>query len=294
MPKHSQTDHKNNAFSETTKFEFAGRRIESSSPLIMGILNLTTDSFFEESRVVNEKDILQKAGEILAQGADIIDIGAISSRPGATFVDEETELDRLVPVTKLLVKQFPEALFSVDTFRVNVAKKVIDAGAFMINDISGGRFDPEMIDFIGTENVPYVMMHLHGEPSNMQINPLGVENETEIFRFFDNQTKTFLSKGAQQLVIDPGIGFGKTLDLNYKILAGLKEYQRFGLPILIGISRKSLINMVLDTTPAEALNGTTVLNTLALMQGANILRVHDVKEAVEVRKLFKKVRSELK
>lgn len=294
MPKHSQTDHKNNAFSETTKFEFAGRRIESSSPLIMGILNLTTDSFFEESRVVNEKDILQKAGEILAQGADIIDIGAISSRPGATFVDEETELDRLVPVTKLLVKQFPEALFSVDTFRVNVAKKVIDAGAFMINDISGGRFDPEMIDFIGTENVPYVMMHMHGKPLNMQVNPLGVENETEIFRFFDNQTKTFLSKGAQQLVIDPGIGFGKTLDLNYKILAGLKEYQRFGLPILIGISRKSLINKVLNTTPAEALNGTTVLNTLALLQGANILRVHDVKEAVEVRKLFKKVRSELK
>lgn len=294
MPKHSQTDHKNNAFSETTKFEFAGRRIESSSPLIMGILNLTTDSFFEESRVVNEKDILQKAGEILAQGADIIDIGAISSRPGATFVDEETELDRLVPVTKLLVKQFPEALFSVDTFRVNVAKKVIDAGAFMINDISGGIFDPEMIDFIGTENVPYVMMHMHGKPLNMQVNPLGVENETEIFRFFDNQTKTFLSKGAQQLVIDPGIGFGKTLDLNYKILAGLKEYQRFSFPILIGISRKSLINMVLDTTPAEALNGTTVLNTLALMQGANILRVHDVKEAVEVRKLFEKVRSELK
>ena len=293
MPKHSQTDHKNNAFSETTKFEFAGRRIESSSPLIMGILNLTTDSFFEESRVVNEKDILQKAGEILAQGADIIDIGAISSRPGATFVDEETELDRLVPVTKLLVKQFPEALFSVDTFRVNVAKKVIDAGAFMINDISGGRFDPEMIELIGTENVPYVMMHMHGKPLNMQVNPLGVENETEIFRFFDNQTKTFLSKGAQQLVIDPGIGFGKTLDLNYKILAGLKEYQRFSFPILIGISRKSLINMVLDTTPAEALNGTTVLNTLALMQGANILRVHDVKEAVEVRKLFEKfVRSE--
>ena len=293
MSKHSQTDHKNNAFSETTKFEFAGRRIESSSPLIMGILNLTTDSFFEESRVVNEKNILQKAGEMLAQGADIIDIGAISSRPGATFVDEETELDRLVPVIKLLVKQFPEALFSVDTFRVNVAKKVIDAGAFMINDISGGIFDPEMIDFIGTENVPYVMMHMHGKPLNMQVNPLGVENETEIFRFFDNQTKTFLSKGAQQLVIDPGIGFGKTLDLNYKILAGLKEYQRFSFPILIGISRKSLINMVLDTTPAEALNGTTVLNTLALMQGANILRVHDVKEAVEVRKLFEKfVRSE--
>jgi len=279
------TVHKNTAFSQTTKFEFENRVFERNEPLVMGILNLTPDSFFDGGKYPNEKSILNRVASLLSEGADIIDVGAVSTRPGAKIVDEETETDRLLPVVTRLKKEFPSIILSIDTYRVCVADKLLQAGANIINDISGGRFDPDMAGFIGETNVPYVMMHIHGEPSSMQKKPLGVENAEDVFRFFESQITLFCSKGAKQLIIDPGFGFGKTLELNYFLLAHLERFKIFGLPILIGLSRKSMINNVLTIKPAEALNGTTALNTVALLHGANILRVHDVKEAVEVRKL---------
>lgn len=287
------TAHKNNAFSQTTKFEFSNRVIEKKGPLVMGILNLTTDSFFDGGKYLSKKNILDRATLLISEGADIIDIGAVSTRPGAIMIDEITEMNCLLPVVKLLKNEFPSAILSIDTFRVNVADTMLQAGAEIINDISGGRFNPEMADLIAKSNTPYVMMHIHGEPSNMQKEPLGIGNIDEIFHFFDDQVEFFLSKGAKQLIIDPGIGFGKTVELNYYILAHLDKFKKYGFPILIGISRKSLINKVLNFSPKEALNGTTVLNTIALLGGANIIRVHDVKQAIEARTLCTMILNQL-
>ncbi|NOU47702.1 MAG: dihydropteroate synthase [Bacteroidales bacterium] len=282
-------DHKNNAFSETTKFEFGNGFLERKGPLIMGILNLTPDSFFDGGKYPDEKSIVEHTAKLLMEGADIIDIGAVSTRPEAIVVDEITESNRLLPIVTCLLKEFPEIVLSIDTFRMKVAEKMIHAGAKMINDISGGKFDPDMAEFIGKSDVPYVMMHIHGEPSNMQHAPLGIENLEDVFHFFDSQIEKFLSKGAEQLIIDPGIGFGKTVELNYLLLSKLDRFKNYGFPILVGLSRKSLINKVLNIKAADALNGTTVLNTIALLQGANILRVHDVKEAVEARSLCEQI-----
>jgi dihydropteroate synthase len=279
------TDHKNNAFSQTTKFDFNNRIIEKKGPLVMGILNLTTDSFFDGGKYLSEKNISERASLLLNEGAEIIDIGAVSTRPGAELIDEITEMNRLLPVVLRLKEEFPLAILSIDTFRVSIAEKMLQAGADIINDISGGKFNSEMAGFIGQTNTPYVMMHIHGEPSSMQKEPLGIENTDQIFHFFDKQIELFLSKGAKQLIIDPGIGFGKTVELNYYLLSHLDEFFKYGFPVLIGVSRKSLINKVLNTNPSEALNGTTVLNTIALLSGANIIRVHDFKEAVEARTL---------
>ncbi len=257
--------------------------LDLSTPAIMGILNLTPDSFYDGGRHNSENDILIMVTKMLQDGADIIDIGAISTRPGAKNVKQEEELLRIIPSVKLIRKQFPEIIISVDTWRSSVAQQCIDQGADIINDISGGSFDADILDTVKKNDVPFIMMHIQGRPSIMQNNPVYDNVIKDISGFFEKQIRKL--GGYEKIILDPGIGFGKSLEHNYEILAGLKEFQKFGLPLLLGLSRKSLINKVLKTNPEHALNGTTALNTIALLNGANILRVHDVKEAVEVKKL---------
>lgn len=252
----------------------------------MGILNVTPDSFFDGGRYPDEESIVQLAKKMMADGADLIDIGAVSTRPGAKIPDSKSETERLLPVIRLLKSEIPGIITSVDTFRADVAEKMIAEGVLMINDISGGTFDERMADFIGRNDIPYVLMHIHDRPETMQRSPIGISDIGKVLQFIENQIHKFRSKGATQLVTDPGFGFGKTVGLNYFLLSHLNLFINLGYPVLVGISRKSMINKILNITPEEALNGTTALNTLALMQGANILRVHDVKEAIESRTLW--------
>lgn len=256
----------------------------------MGILNLTPDSFFEGSRFANPEKAVQKTEEMLRHGAGIIDLGAISTRPGAKDISQKEETERLIPTLRLLVRKFPESAFSIDTYRSEVAKICIEEGAMMINDISAGRFDPEMPDFIGAHNIPYIMMHMHGIPENMQNQPLGNEIMSEIYSFFSTQISRFNQAGAFQLILDPGFGFGKTLDANYIMLEKLNELNDFGYPLMAGMSRKSMISKVLNIKSSDALNGTTVVNTIALLNGAEFLRVHDVREAAETIKIIEKLK----
>ncbi|PKP51821.1 MAG: dihydropteroate synthase [Bacteroidetes bacterium HGW-Bacteroidetes-1] len=247
----------------------------------MGILNLTPDSFYTRSRVIDAEYLTSTAGRMLDEGADFLDLGGVSTRPGAENVSTNDEIKRLLPAIKTLLKAFPEAFISIDTYRKAVAEIMLNEGAFIINDISGGKFDQDMPDFIGKYNVPYVMMHIHRNPSEMQKLPLDTEVLSEVKLFFEKQSEIFEMKGANQLILDPGFGFGKTLSANYRLLANLNELRVKDYPLLIGISRKSMIYKPLDIDPEKALNGTSVLNTIALLKGANILRVHDVKEARE-------------
>lgn len=248
----------------------------------MGILNLTPDSFYDGSRYPDQKSMLQAAEKMLIQGAAIIDVGAASTRPGAVAISAEEEIKRLVGNLRMLVKMFPNAIVSVDTYHASVAKAAIDEGAMMINDISGGMFDPAMLDFIGSNNIPYVLMHTTGSPDRMMHNPLGSEAVEVVKAFFEKQLPLLRQKGGHQVILDPGFGFGKSVEGNYLLLKNLGELRVEGLPIMAGLSRKSLVNKVLNTNATDALNGSTVLHTIALLQGAHILRVHDVKEAVEV------------
>ena len=222
-------------------------------------------------------------------GAKIIDVGGYSSRPNATPVSEEEELKRIVPIIKLIKINFPDLLISVDTFRSKVAEKSIEAGANIINDISGGNMDSNMFRCIADLKVPYVLMHMQGTPQTMQENPTYKNVVEEVSQFFTEKVNQLAQLGVKDIILDPGFGFGKTLEHNYQLLNQLGRFKRFNLPILVGFSRKSMINKVIETTPEEALNGTTVLNTIALMKGANILRVHDVKEANESIKLVSKL-----
>ncbi len=224
---------------------------------------------------------LQHCEQMLAEGADIIDIGGCSTRPNNAIATETEELERVLPILKAIRKSFPEALISIDTFRKNVAEACISEGADLINDISGGLFDADMLPFVGQHHVPYVMMHCVGTPETMHQYALGGDIHQTIKEFFEQQCQTLESFGEQQIILDPGIGFGKSLKSNYQLLSGLEKYRYHNLPILIGISRKSLINKVLGTTPQTADNATTVLNTIALLNGADLLRVHDVKKARE-------------
>ncbi|KAF0129796.1 MAG: dihydropteroate synthase [Bacteroidetes bacterium] len=272
-------------------FEFQGKVIRHDKPLVMGILNITPDSFYAASRVKSISDLLIKAGLMLEQGADILDIGAISTRPGAKDITEEEELNRLLPSVQAVCSHFPEALVSVDTYRSIIAMRMIEEGATLINDISGGTYDPEMAEMIGKQNIPYIMMHVHSKPDIMQNEPLDAEAFETVKKFFIRQTAIFESKGAHQLILDPGFGFGKTLKANYDILNRLKELRVNNYPLLAGLSRKSMIYKHLNLEPSEALNGTTALNAFALQNGASILRVHDVKEAIETVKLFKMLRN---
>ena len=248
---------------------------------LMGILNVTPDSFSDGGRYNQMDKALRHCEQMLSEGADFIDIGGCSTRPNNAIATEQEELERIVPILMAIKKAFPEALISIDTFRKNVAEACINEGADLINDISGGLFDTEMLHYIGQNHIPYVMMHCIGTPETMHQYTLGGDIHQTVMDFFAQQCKTLESYGEQQIILDPGIGFGKSLEANYQLLSDLNRYRYNNLPILIGISRKSLINKVLGTTPQTAENGTTILNTIALLNGADILRVHDVKNARE-------------
>jgi dihydropteroate synthase len=264
-----------------------GKLIDISSPKVMGILNVTPDSFFDGGKYKNETDILLQVKKMLLEGATFIDIGAYSSRPGAKHISEEEELQRIVPIIELLVHHFPEILISVDTFRSNVAQKTIEAGAAIINDVSGGKMDSEMFNTIAKLQVPYIVMHMLGTPQNMQENPQYKNVTKELISFFASQLFKLHQLKVNDVLIDVGFGFGKNVAHNYELLKNLSLFKNLDAPILAGISRKSMLYKPLETTPQLALNATTSANTIALLNGANILRVHDVKEAIEAIKIVK-------
>lgn len=245
----------------------------------MGILNITNDSFYSKSRFINAEEVIVTANKMFEHGATIIDIGAASSRPGAKLIEVNQEIELLLPILDLLIKEFPESIFSVDTYNAGTAKYAINAGAALINDISAGEIDNEMFEIIASLNVPYIMMHMKGIPENMQVNPNYDNVVKETLTYFVERVGMAKQAGIKDLIIDPGFGFGKNLEHNYQLLKSLKLFEIFNMPILCGLSRKSIINKVINTTPDNALNGTTVLNTIALLNGAHILRVHDVLEA---------------
>lgn len=254
----------------------------------MGILNVTPNSFYDGGKYSLEADVLSQVEKMLDEGATFIDIGAYSSKPNAEFVSEEEEANRLVPIIQLIMSHFPEALLSIDTFRSKIASIGIENGAALINDISAGSLDEKMMEVIAKYNVPYIMMHMRGTPQTMQ-SLTNYENIVkEMLLYFSEKVTKARSLGINDLIIDPGFGFAKTLDQNYEVLQNLELFQMLDLPILAGISRKSMVYKPLGLTADDALNGTTVLNTIALSKGANILRVHDVKEAVECVKLFER------
>lgn len=263
-----------------------GRLIDLAQPHVMGILNITPDSFFEGSRTQTEEQILAKAQGMLEAGATFLDLGGHSTRPGAVGVSESEETDRVLMAAELIIRCFPEALISIDTFRASVARACVGAGACMINDISGGNLDETMFETVAKLKVPYVLMHSRGTPETMM--GLNQYNDLVIDILGEIQTKIhqLRSLGQQDIIVDLGFGFAKNADQNYVLLKHLEDFRILNCPILVGVSRKSMIWRKLDITPAQALNGTTVLNTFALMKGANILRVHDVREAVEAIRLL--------
>ena len=250
-------------------------------PAVMGILNVTPDSFSDGGRYNQMDKALQHCEQMLADGADFIDIGGCSTRPNNAIATEQEETERVVPILKAIKTAFPDAMISIDTFRKNVAETCMAEGADIINDISGGLFDTEMLPYIGQNHIPYVMMHCVGSPETMHQYALQGDIHQTVLDFFRQQCEVLEAYGEQQIILDPGIGFGKSIEANYQLLNNLDKYRYNSLPILIGISRKSLINKVLHSTPDTAENGTTVLNTIALLNGADILRVHDVKNARE-------------
>ena len=261
-----------------------------STPVVMGILNVTTDSFYDGGKYLSELEITKQIRKIDKEGAKIIDVGASSSRPGSIPVSEKTEIERLLPAIKLIKKNSPNLKISIDTFRSSVARQCIINGADMINDISAGEKDKKMFETIAELNVPYIMMHMKGNSLTMQKNPNYDNIINEIFIFFEKKIKKLNSLGFNKIIIDPGFGFGKTLEHNYEILRNLSEFKKINLPILVGASRKSMIYNLLDITADQALNGTSIINTIALNNGANLLRVHDVKEATECIKIMKQIR----
>lgn len=266
--------------------EIKGKKIDLTHPQVMGILNVTPDSFYDGGNYISEMKIIERIRQIADEGATMIDIGAYSTRPGAAIVDEKEEIARLTPAVELVQKYHPELIISIDTFRSKVAEEINTClGPVIINDISGGTLDPAMLHYAAKSGVPYIMMHIQGTPQTMQQNPV-YENVTLDVRHFFTARITLLNElGCQNIILDPGFGFGKTLSHNYELLREMDSFNDLQYPLLVGISRKSMIYKLLDTTPADALNGTTVLNTIALLKGASILRVHDVKQAVETVKI---------
>ena len=272
-----------------------GKLLTFSTPVVMGIINVTPDSFYTGSRQVQLDNLLAKAEQMWQQGATIIDIGGQSTRPGSERVSVEEELKRVMPAIEAMIKKFPGHLFSIDTFYAKVAKEVINAGASIVNDVSAGSIDPDLISTVSALKVPYVLMHMQGNPQNMQQSP-GYKNVVlDVFDFLNFKSHELHKAGINDVIIDPGFGFGKTAAHNLKLLADLSWFQQLKKPILIGLSRKATIYKTLQITAEEALNGTTVLHTIGLLNGAQILRVHDVKEAVEAIKLtdaYKKVKEQ--
>lgn len=267
-----------------------GNLINLSSPKVMGILNITPDSFFDGGHYKNEAEILSQTEKMLSEGATFIDVGAYSSRPGATHVSEEEELQRIVPVINLLIKNFPEIIISVDTFRSKIAEETINSGAAIVNDISGGKMDKNMFETVANLQIPYVLMHMLGTPQNMQKNPIYKDVTQDIISFFAEQIHKLHQLKLNDIIIDVGFGFGKTTTHNFDILKNLSLFKNLDAPILAGISRKSMLYKTLDISAQEALNATTSANTIALLNGANILRVHDVKEALEAIKIVEQLK----
>lgn len=269
-----------------------GQLLELDRPQVMGILNVTPDSFYAESRKQTEADILARAHRILEEGAAIIDLGAYSSRPGAGNVSSDEEMQRLRTALELINHHYPDAVLSVDTFRADVAKMCVEEyGVAIINDISAGQMDKQMFSTIARLGVPYIIMHMQGTPQEMQKNPHYDNLLKEVFYYFSEKIQKLRDLGAKDIILDPGFGFGKTLEHNYQLMSHLEEFCIFGLPLLVGISRKSMIYKLLDSSPEEALNGTTVLHTIALQKGAKLLRVHDVKAATEAIAIVQKMNS---
>ena len=260
-----------------------------STPWVMGILNITPDSFYKESRITKPLEAVERAEQMLSQGAKIIDIGGYSSRPGASPVSQEEEWNRLqnvIPAVRALTDKIPGTFISVDTFRASVAEKAIDAGAHMVNDISGGNLDNKMHKVVAKLKCPYILMHMQGDPNTMQDNPSYRHITQDIVKFFSERLPKLHDMGIHDTIVDVGFGFGKTLEHNYQLLRELHAFQLLGRPILTGISRKSMVYKALNNTAEESLNGSTALHMAALLQGSNILRVHDVKEAHETITLF--------
>lgn len=266
-----------------------GLLLDFSTPRVMGILNATPDSFYAGSRTAEADAIVQKAGQMLAEGADILDIGGYSSRPGAEDIPEDEELKRVIPAIGAVHSAFPKAIISVDTFRSNVAEKAVKAGAALVNDISGGSLDSAMHSTVASLRVPYVLMHMRGTPQTMTQHTDYVNVLDEVVMYFTHQIKLLRSNGVSDILIDPGFGFAKTREQSFALMRQLNVLKILNCPVMVGVSRKSMIAKTLGVSPDEALNGTTVLHTIALQQGAQLLRVHDVREAVEAISLFQKV-----
>ena len=272
-----------------------GKLIDFSVPAVMGVINVTPDSFYNGGRLDKKKVLLSVVEKMINEGADIIDIGGVSTRPGVSVVSTKVELERLLPAVVAVRKNFPDIPLSIDTFRSWVAVKVIEeTGPVIINDISGGTMDPNMFETLSKINVPYILCHIQGTPQNMQDNPYYDDVVKDISNFFSERVKQLTKLGVTDVIIDPGFGFGKSMQHNYDLLNRLDSFKVFQLPVMVGISRKSMIWKILGISPEEALNGSTVLNTLALMGGADILRVHDVQEASEAITLFEALKSTAK
>ncbi len=266
-----------------------GELIDLSTPKVMGILNVTPDSFFDGGRYTNNREVLQRVEEMLIDGATFIDVGGYSSKPNAVAVTVQEEKARTVPIVASILQHFPEAIVSIDTFRSEVAQLCLDQGAAIVNDISAGFLDPLMMQIVANYRVPYIMMHMKGTPQTMSTLAQYDDLVKEMLLYFSERIAAARSLGISDLIVDPGFGFAKTIDQNFELLRDLDIFKTLDLPILAGVSRKSMIHKALQIKPEEALNGTTVLNTLALEKGAAILRVHDVKEAAETIKLWGKV-----
>jgi len=267
-----------------------GKLIDLSTPKVMGILNLTPDSFYDGGKLSSEKEILSKTEVMLTEGATFLDLGGYSSRPGANFVSEKEELQRVLPVVELILKEFPKAILSIDTFRSEIARQTINAGASIINDISGGSLDNNMFKIIGKLQVPYIMMHMRGTPQTMMQNTYYKNLTKEILLYFSEKIAKARSFGVNDLIADPGLGFSKTIDQNFELFSDLEAFNMLEIPLLVGVSRKSMIYKTLGNTATEALNGTTALHAIALQKGASILRVHDVKEATETISLLQNLK----
>lgn len=263
-----------------------GRLLTLDKPVVMGIINTTPDSFYAGSRHTALAEVVTTAQQMLADGATILDLGGQSTRPGSEQIGANAEIDRVVPAIEAVHKAFPKAFISVDTYHAAVAKAAVAAGASIVNDISGGLLDQEMLGTVADLQAPYVCMHMKGNPANMQQNPQYSNVVTEVLDFFIQQVALCRQAGIKDVIIDPGFGFGKTIQHNFQLLKQLQAFQMLGCSLLLGVSRKSTIYKTLNTTAAAALNGTTVLNTIGLMHGARILRVHDVREAVEAIQLY--------
>ena len=263
-----------------------GRLLVIDKPIVMGIINITPDSFYKSSRIQQADALLEKVSSLISQGATILDMGGQSTRPGSEFLLADEEMGRIIPAIELVHKHFPEAVISVDTFWSSVAAEAVGAGASIVNDISAGSIDPNMYETVAKLGVPYVLMHMKGNPQNMQQNPVYENLVTEVLDFFITQTAKLKAAGVNDIIIDPGFGFGKTVEQNFLLFKNMDSFKMLDCPLLVGISRKSMVTRTLEISPMNALNGTTVLNTLGLLHGADILRVHDVKETIEAIRIY--------